>query len=296
MWLDQKVSLYKSHLDNTGTATTYRSILFNDFATDLNTIIALRKLDRTAQDYKIQAKPLKAKLQCYTPAALLQSKAAGNVIELHRTGMMQLDFDEQDICMFDLHELKSCVFNLPFIGFCGLSCSGGGFYALVLIAEPERLSEYAEHCFKVLLDLGIKADQSKGKKVENLRYVSYDSNMLIRENPEPLKLKPFKAKLATPIKHLHKYTTVSNNGNSMLNKALAALQSVQSGQRWETVQKHAYTIGGLNNPAYLQQLLNTIHTNPAFTGEETKYCHCAKVCFNEGLLHPLLPNTMNMRN
>ena len=289
MWLDKTVSLYKSHSDNTGTPTTYRSILFNDFATDLNTIIALRKLDRTTQDYKLQAKPLKAKLQCYTPAALLQSKATGNVIEIERTGIMQLDFDEKDICMYDLQELKTCVFALPFIGFCGVSCSGGGFYSLALIAEPERLNEYAEHCFKVLLNLGIKADTSKGKKVENLRYISYDSNMLYRESPKPLKLMPFKPKQGPLIKNQYKNKVTDTAGNNTLKKALIELQNVQTGQRWETVQKYAYTIGGLNNPAYLQQLLNTIHTNPAFTGEETKYCHCAKVCFNAGLLHPLPP-------
>ena len=287
MWLDKTVSLYKNHFDNTGIPANYRDILFCSFAKDINTIISLRKLDCTAQNYKLQTKPLKSKLQCYTPAALLACKAEGNVIEIHRTGIMQLDFDKEDICMYDLQELKACVFNLPFIGFCGLSCSGGGFYALALIAEPERLNEYAEHCFKVLLDLGIKVDQSKGKKVENLRYVSYDADMLYRENPTPLKLKPFKPKLATLTK---KYTSTKGtgiNGNSTLKNALTALQSVQSGHRWETVQKFSYTVGGLNNPTYLQQLINTIQSNPAFTGEETKYSECAKVCFNAGLLNPL---------
>lgn len=289
-WLDKTVSLYKTHADNTGTPTTYRDIFNAKFAKDLPAIISLRKLDRTATDYKIQAKPIKSKLQCYTPAALLESKATGNVIELHRTGIMQLDFDEKDICMYGLEELKACIFDLTFIGYCGLSCSGGGFYALALIAEPERLSEYAEHCFNVLLKFGIKADTSKGKKVENLRYMSYDANMLLRENPTPLKLRLFKAKPAALNPQPYKYTTsnISSN-NTLLNNGLRALEGVQSGERWQTVQKVAFTIGGLNNRAHLQQLISAINGNSAFAGEEKKYCECAINRFNAGALQPLTP-------
>lgn len=291
MWLDKTVSLYKTHADNTGMPATYRDIFKTKFERDLPAIVALRELDRTATDYKIQAKPFKSKLQCYTPSALLESKAAGNVIELHRTSIMQLDFDEKDICMYDLEELKASVFNLPFIGFCGLSCSGGGFYALALIAETERLSEYAEHCFNVLLKSGIKADTSKGKKVENLRYMSYDKNMLIRENPEPLLLKPFKAQPAVFKSQTYNVTTTNRNAlKSLLSRELEALGKVQSGERWQTVQKAAFTVGGLNNPAYLQQLISAINNNPAFAGEEKKYCACAINRFNAGALQPLTPS------
>ena len=286
-WLDQTVSLYDNHYNNIGLPATYRDILFCQFGKDLPAIIGLRKLDRLHEDYGIHKKPFKEVLQCYTPAALFKCKAKENVIELKRTGMMQLDFDEVDINMYDLEELKACVFSLPFIGFCGLSCSGGGFYALALIAEPERLSEYAEQCFKVLLNFGIKADTSKGKKVENLRYLSYDPNMLIRENPTPLLLKPFKAKPAIIKAQPYKYSTSSNGGNNaMLNKALNALQTVQIGERWQTVQKVSYTIGGLNNPANFQYLIGAINSNSAFAGEEKKYCKCAEVCYNSGAGKP----------
>ena len=286
-WLDKTVSLYNSHSDNTGKPATYRDIFKCKFERDLPAIVALRKLDRTATDYKIQAKPFKSKLQCFTPSALLESKAAGNVIELHRTGMVQLDFDEQDISMYNLVKLKRMVFGLPFIGFCGLSCSGGGFYALALIAEPERLKEYAEHFFKVLLKEEIKADTSKGKKVENLRYLSYDSNMLIRENPVPFQLPQFKAKPATIKAQAYKYTTTNNNGNNaLLNKGLRDLKTVQNGERWQTVQRVAYTTGGLNNPAHLPQLISAINGNSAFYGEEVKYTNCAINRYHAGTLSP----------
>ena len=201
---------------------------------------------------------------------------------------MQLDFDYKDINEYDVEDLKQAVFNLQFIGFCGLSCSGTGFYALGLIAEPGRLSMYAEHCFEVLLKYGIKADTSKGKKPENLRYVSYDANMLWREDPTPLDLTHFKqkqaTKKATAITNTKKY---SNDSSSLVNRELNTLQSSQVGERWQTVQKVAFTLGGLNDGSLLETIKQTIQNNSSFAGEETKYLKCAEHCFNDGLLAPL---------
>ena len=286
-WMNTQVSLYSTHADNTGRPATIRQVLLNDCIHDLPTLIKLSKLDRQAPDYKQQKQALKATLQCYTPAALLASKARGQVSEILRTGIMQLDFDHEGISEYDVEELKACVFSLPFIGFCGLSCSGDGFYALALIAEPERLSAYAEHCFDVLLSYGIKADTSKGKKVENLRYVSYDSRMLIRENPVPLKINRFK-----PVPQ-PKPVYASTSGQEitpkhpLVKKQLELILTATVGCRWQTVQKAAYTLGGLGDPGLLDDITACIQRNLAFAGQEAKYTTCALKCFADGALQPL---------
>ena len=105
-WMNTQVSLYSTHADNTGRPATFRDVLLDDFARDLPALIKLGKLDRQA--------------------ALLESKARGQVQKIHRTGIMQLDFDHESISEYDVEELKQCVFSLPFVGFCGLSCSGDG--------------------------------------------------------------------------------------------------------------------------------------------------------------------------
>lgn len=287
-WMDKQVSLYKTHSDNKGRSATYREILLSSFGENLPTIIELRKLDRSAQDYKIQSKPFKALLQCFTPAAVLASKASGNMAEISRTGLMQLDFDYDDIKQYEVEELKQAIFSLPFIAFCGLSCSGYGFYSLALIAEPEKLNEYAEHCFEVFKYYDIKPDESKGKRPENLRYLSYDANMLIRENPEPLHVTHFRKK--QPVKNTIPPTFKpyqKNGGNALLNSEIKKLQIVQSGERWATVQKVAFTIGGLNNSSFLSDIGEAINRNAAFNGEEDKYLKCAKVCFDAGMNEPL---------
>jgi VirE N-terminal domain len=288
-WLDRQVSLYKTHGDNNGRVTTFREVLLTDFSKDLQTIISLRALDKFAENYDTEKLSLKSKLQCYTPAALLACKAKGKLQEISRTGIMQLDFDYKDISDYDIEELKQAIFyGLPSVVFCGLSCSGDGFYALVAIAEPERLTEYAEHCFEYFKKYGVNPDESKGKKIENLRYLSYDCNMLIRENPEALKIKRF-IKKPTPNKavFLPSPYQPTANGNGLLNKAIKDIQQTQKGQRWATVQTVAFTIGGLNDPQYLQDLINAINNNTAFAGQEEKYIKCAKDCFHAGSLKPL---------
>ena len=289
-WIDKKVSLYENHRDNKGREASYRDIMLTQFAKDLPAIAGLRKLNILAPDYKIQSKPFKAGLQCFTPAALMVSKEKGNSTVTSLTGIMQLDFDYGDIKNYDLVELKQAVFKLPFIAFCGLSCSGFGFYALALIAEPERLNEYAEHCFEIFkTSYGISPDESKGKKPENLRYLSYDANMLIRYNPEPLRIKHFKTKQAIKKNPAYTYKHSQNgSSNSILNTELSKLQNVQSGNRWATVQKVAYTIGGLNNVDYLNQINHAIISNPTFIGEEQKYLKCAYSCFMAGSKAPLI--------
>lgn len=308
-WMDIHTSLYKCQADNSGRAATYGDILLTQFgmphdwycettpgsgdwvngrSNDLDTIIELRNLDRSATNYKTKKAELKARLQGYTPAALLETKKKGMVKEINRTGLMQLDFDYNDISEYDIEELKRCVFSLPFVCFCGLSCSGDGFYALAMISEPERLFEYAEHCFAVLLSYGLKADTSKGKKPENLRYLSYDSNMLVKDNPEPLRIKKFYTnpeprKIFSSNQPVRNYTS----NNNLVQAGLSKIQSAQTGHRWQTVQQVAYTLGGLNDQSLIYELKSAIESNPEFNGEEIKYCKCAEDCFAAGSLKPL---------
>ena len=309
MWLNKTPSLYTCYSDNYGRPLTYRSILLSQVAvahkcwfydleknrpyrgesSDITTIIKLRNLDKADPRYEQKKRMLKSTLQCFTPAALLGSKKKGHVQELERTGMMQLDFDYKDICQYDIEELKQCVFGLPFIAFCSLSCSGDGFYALALISEPDKLAEYAAHCFEVLLSYGIKADTSKGKKIENLRYISYDANMLIRENPEPLRISHFKAKPAPKkLFQSNPYRGKAYNNGALVDKELKALSQVTPGSRFATVQKSAFTLGGLNSPDIIYQVENAILSNQSFYGEEAKYLKVARDCFEAGMQKPLI--------
>ncbi|HUZ57893.1 MAG TPA: BT4734/BF3469 family protein [Hanamia sp.] len=265
-WINKQVSLYASHRDNMGRPATYREILLSDFGKNFPIIYKLRQLEKSHDnqqvndvEYKKKKSDLKSKLQCFAPSALLRSRAKDNIIEINRTGIMQLDFDYADIQDYDIEDLKQSVFKLDFICFCSLSCSGKGFYALAMIANPERLNKYAEHCFKVFQHYGIKADTSKGRNVNDLRYLSYDANMLIREEPEILHIKHFKKQEAPKKIYSTRYTKESFGANSQLiNKELQTLQVVNVGNRWQTVQKVSYTLGGLNDSSVLNKINRAI--------------------------------------
>jgi len=293
MWLEKKVSLYSSHMDNTGRPATFRDILFTQFGKNINEICALRKLDERDPNYKQVKGDLKSKLQAYTPAALLKSKKKGELEIKERSGMMQLDFDLKDIKQYDIEELKQEIFRLPFIAFSGLSCSGQGFYALALISEPERLEAYATHCFATLNKYGIKPDESKGKKPENLRYLSYDCNMLYREHPEPLIIQAKEP----PQAHKNTYKAYSSttcktprerqeNAHSLLNK----IESLKSGERTKGIQKYAYTLGGYEDKEILKAIQNIIKTREVFEDKKDFLLKCAEACFKNGSLKPFENN------
>lgn len=282
-WLDKQVSLYVTHEDNIGRPTTFRDILFTQFANNITEICRLRKLDNESIDYKALVKPLKAKLQAFTPAALLRSKAKGEVEIIERSGLMQLDFDYKEIKDFDIEELKQAVFSLPFIVFCSLSCSGKGFYALALISEPEKLEAYADHCFEILKRYGIQPDESKGKKPENLRYVSYDANMLFRENPTPLLIKLFKSKSAIKKGNVTTNTDLHfDTGNCLVNRQLKLLNNAINGNRMSTIQKVSYTLGRLGDGNILKVVKKCIDDNSKFEDEKAAFLKCADDCFEAG--------------
>lgn len=297
-WLNLETSFYKCPADNTGRIATFRSVLFTHFATthewffkdhrtnswlsgesnDLASIIDLRRETLTQEEKTL----LKQTLQCYTPGGVFETKKKSDLKEISKTGVIQFDFDYQDNSEYDVEELKRCVFDLPFIAFCGLSCSGKGFYALGLISDPHKLQQYAEHCFKVFDTYGIKPDTTKGRNSNDLRYVSYDCNMLIKANPEPLTIKRFHEKKSVQTK-----AEPIQYKAGLLNNLVHQISTATKGHRWETVQRISFTAGGTNDSNWLDQIKALITTNPAFTGEEAKYFECAEDCFNAGKLKPL---------
>ncbi len=288
-WIKKQVTFFADQRRVTGAHTTLDDILYLRLrGIDLQPVFDLRKLDPNDPDYNIKKIAIKKRLQLWSPGATIESRAKGNTIILERTGIVQLDFDYESIKDYDIEELKQCLIGLPFVFYCSLSCSGYGFFALAAIAEPDRHAEYALHIFDVLKDYGLQADTGKGRNVTDLRYISYDASPVTRGKIEPLRISHFKPKPA-PQKNFNTSAWKSNtSGNSALvNKELQLLSEVMPGNRWATVQKVAYTLGGLGSTDLFYQIKDCINSNSSFTGEEVKYLACAEHCFKEGMQKPL---------
>lgn len=296
MWYNQQVSLYTNHWDKVGRPVPLREALFTWFAVphvddygrthqDFDTLIELRKLDPESADYKTHKKKLKDTLQGFTPAGHLKLREHENVIVEKHTGIISIDFDELE--QYDMNEVKQAIGSLPFVGYCGLSASGKGLFALVLIAEPERQREYAEHLFEVFKHYGIPPDTTKGRNVNDLRYVSYDSNPVINDNPEPLRIKRFKPKPAPqPTRQVKVYQSDEMKKAKAVNNAVSNISQAQVGQRWGIIQHWAYSLGGFGDAGLLDYVTDAIKGNTAFAGEEMKYIKCAVDCFSAGRAKP----------
>ena len=163
-------------------------------------------------------------------------------------------------------------------------CSGVGIYALVLIEEPEKLSEYASYCFNVFeIAYGIKLDTSKGKKPENLRYMSYDENILIREDARALKLsdeqllKEMPKKEATLIQ-----INLANDYDLIARKRMKQLRSCIPGTRNNTILDVRRSLGSMRDESRLTLFLDEIKTNPNFEDDRENFLKTATSAYNWG--------------
>lgn len=293
-WLDLTTSLFSCPADNYGKPRTFRQILFSDFAVphdwyfavydpekrwvsdnsnDLDTIIEIRN-GVSDEDKNL----LKQTLQCYTPSACYKNKSRDESkrILIHINHILQLDFDKLD--NFDIQEVKRAIFSLPFVCYCGLSVSGKGLFVLILIREPEKLTQYAEHCFAVFNYLGLLPDISKGRNYSDLRFVSHDANGLCREYPQPLKIKKFHAVKKTKIEAPQSRGIISDN--ALIKWGVKLIQAAQVKSRFDTVVKVAYTLGGYG--IGLSEIKDAINNSPQYAGLESKYLHHADECYQAG--------------
>jgi hypothetical protein len=255
-WLFNKVSLYSSLTDTEGRPETLRNILLTEGPAQIETLLKIRN----------GAKELKQHLPLFSPSALLASRKTGQVQILEHTGIMQLDFDQTGIAGYDIADLKKMVFSLPFTALCSLSCSGTGFYALIAIKEPQYQPEYAESLFKTFAEAGIQPDTSKGRLAQDLRFLSYDANMLIRENPEPFKIR--------------RYITTERKKPGRAGPQVNKIRQATKGNRFTVLRSAAFTAGKAGHD--LSPLIDEINNNPAFAGEQRTFIRLAEKCFRDG--------------
>ncbi len=295
-WLNFNTSLFACAADNYGTLRTFRQILFSDFACqhpwfykdhqtntwitgssdDLQTMIDIRNGTALKEEIPL----LKQTLQCFTPSASFECKKRGHEKLISTIPILQLDFDYLN----NIERTMQEIFSLPFVAYVGKSVSGKGLFALVLIAEPEKLREYAEHCFAVFNYYGLKPDTSKGRNYTDLRFISYDCNALYREYPEPLRIKKFHSP-PKPVMTMKPADHFQVSDSKLIEWAVKQIHQAQVGNRFETVRRVAYCLGGYNTG--LQEIEQAINESIQYDGLQKKYLSHARDGFKAGQLKPL---------
>lgn len=305
-WLDIPTSLFKCPADNQGAATTYRDILFSRFgqeheyffrlkkedpwitgtANDLRTMISIRK-DPDRPDKAV----LKQSMQCFTPSGLFESKKKGSEKLIKLNPLLQVDIDHISRMGVNIEQIKAAIFfELPYVVYVGKSVTGTGLCIFFLIAEPEKLRQYAEHVFQVLMYYNLPVDPSKGRNYTDLRFVSYDANMLIREEASPLEIKRFHTvpKPQKPITCKQAPPQSDKQRQRLIDWACSEINIATKGNRWPTVQRVSFSMGG--HGFGLSEIIESITQANEFAGEESKYITCAQDCFSEGIKKPFAFN------
>jgi hypothetical protein len=299
--MDYKTGLFPCVQNNNGVLNSYRYSLFTAFgvahdwfykddntdqwingnSNDLETILSLRSLDIDNEDYA--AKKLQAKLtmQCIMPSASCDYKKKGSENILAYTPFMQLDFD--NLHDFDIEEVRQAIFDLPFVAFVQKSVSGFGLWALVMIDEPALLPHYAEHCFYLFEKYKIPIDTGKGMNPTQLRFLSWDQNVVWKDEPKPLKVKRFntrkiEVKKSQPV-------TFNTDSSALVRWAVKEITGAQVGQRFDIVRKVSYTLGGHNTG--LDDVKAAIEFSSQYQGVTKKYLRHAIEGFEAGQKNPI---------
>jgi hypothetical protein len=154
---------------------------------------------------------------------------------------------------------------------------------LVAIGEPDKLKQYAEQMFSVFEKFDIKLDTSKGRNVTDLRYLSYHSSPMFREDPEPLKINTFfKSRETGQEAKVEPGGKIIGNLDLVAEHWLRKLKSCVPGNRMPTIQAVAAALGSKHVKRYKLLILQEIETNPVFEDEREKFLKCAKDCFEWG--------------
>lgn len=300
-WMDYKTGLFPCAMKNRGVITSYQYALFTAFAVphnwsykddntdqwingnsnDLDTILKIRSLDTTSEDYAAEKLKAKLTMQCIMPSSACDYKKTGCENILSFNPFLQLDFD--NLYDFDIEEVKQAIFDLPFVCMVQKSVSGFGLWALAMIEEPEKLAAYAEHCFTLFEKYQIPIDTGKGMNPTQLRFLSWDQNVIWRDDPKPLKVKRFntrkvEVKKSRPI-------TFNSDTSVPIRWAVKEVINAQIGQRFETVRKVAYTLGGHNSG--LEEIKQAIKSSSQYTGVTKKYLRHADEAFQAGKKNPI---------
>lgn len=300
-WMECNTGLFPCVSNNNGAIVTYKRALFSSFgephewfykddnmdqwvnghSNDLDTILQLRSLDLNNDDYAAKKLIAKLTIQCITPSAECIYKKKGEEKVIRFNPFLQLDFD--NLHEYDLEEVRQAIYDLPFVCLVQKSVSGFGLWALLLIDEPEQLPHYAEHCFYLFEKYGIPIDTGKGMNPLQLRFLSWDQNVVWRNEPKPLKVKRFntrkvEVKKSNPI-------TFSTDTSALVRWAVKEIASAQVGQRFETVRKVSYTLGGHNTG--LNEVKQAIEYSSQFNGVTKKYLRHAIEGFEAGQKNPI---------
>lgn len=145
------------------------------------------ELLRNIQDSEVQ-KEEKKKFPMFTPSAVCGFDENGIGTRKHdfvlsKNNIIALDIDEQDNEGKDFDKLKNALFSLNYVYAVSKSIRGKGLFVIVLIEDINDIKEHYKALEDDFIACGIKLDRAC-KDLTRARYLSYDNEILIKQNCE----------------------------------------------------------------------------------------------------------------
>lgn len=189
MTVDELLSNDISLFDNTVCVYPSHSISLIDYFNDIKTVympslVEYRWYVDNGQKYVSNAKYIKSsRIECVTPSGRFTERKDSE-LRGRFTGVIVLDLDAKDNVGIDIHEaVKDCQYIPNTLAY-HKSVSGEGYAIYVHVDEwKENTYKFARQYYTVML--GVTFDKATSN-LSRLRYVSYDPDIWIAEEIEPL--------------------------------------------------------------------------------------------------------------
>lgn len=128
-------------------------------------------------------KTLKDTLPCATLSGVFQGGRRKEHL-VSRTGWVALDIDAKDNPGKNAEFIRDQLAKITNVAYSGLSVSGKGVWVLLKLSHPECMQEHFEMLKKDFAYLDIQLDETKGKNVNDARFLSYDPDAIIKDEVE----------------------------------------------------------------------------------------------------------------
>ena len=178
--LEKTVSYYKNVADTKGIDISLFQFLKSTKHADK--VSELRAAVSSGLDTK-EVQRLKTSLPACTISGRFSERTAAGLIE--HSGLIAIDIDEKDNKhLTNFSDIKNELSKLDQIAYCGLSCSGRGYFALIPLAYPKQHLEQFEALKNIFEGMGLTIDPAC-KDVCRLRFYSYDAEAYFNPNATP---------------------------------------------------------------------------------------------------------------
>jgi len=172
---------------------------------------------RTMEYHSKEQKDFKLKFPCWFVGGTFPVNKTYDKEIIEYSNLLAIDIDKQDNEKINIDEIKHILFELPYVVLASKSISGEGIYVLILVEDGQYTKEYYNYISKLWnKTYNINIDE-KCKNIGRKRFISYDDELLIKDDnvdiiPWKLKLKEeVVIKENRPIINCSKFTIKNND-------------------------------------------------------------------------------------